>query len=215
MTAKKPFKLIRSRKNATGFRNVVRVRTLANFADRLTEKNFYKIGSGCFGSAYVKGKICWKVGLRANGRDCSATDGYIAYAQSIAMRILRSEHAPKIKLILIDQMGRFAVLMERLQDFSSALLDSQVAYAVTRDKIAYGDNDVDGNSIYSLEIFMKKIMDSFSHSWNIDMHSGNVMVRRDGQFVITNPISFLRDRSPVKDLLNKFEDIQAIRVIPV
>ena len=217
---------------------IIHVETLKNFYLHLNRGDKWKpLGSGAFGEAWGRGNLVWKINLSATFispakrrslsreerqrtftseiRESACGDGYIAYAQAIVLKVMRSVHAPRIFLILIDDMGRYAVLMERLRETLSQFhqrydvneRERMSVDSVHRNACRFAYTQMGEHSEIreeeSAPLSLKKILGDivihFGRDYGLDLHSGNFMFRYDGQIVVSDPLSYMeRDSETMK-----------------
>jgi hypothetical protein len=75
---------------------------------RLKRRGWKVLGSGYYGSAWVKGSLIWKI----QGGNSA---GWGEYVQAVARGELTGPHVPRVKLVLLLACGGIAALMERLE----------------------------------------------------------------------------------------------------
>ena len=188
---------------------IIRVWSLNDFANHMMiNKDWIIAGEGLYGRALVKGNLCWKVShdaVKAND------DGYIAYAIAIVRDMIpHSIYAPRIKLIILADDGSYAVLMERLAitlndlEHTDGNWKSWNAINNTRLAVKYDREDDQelGEMIYPLFKFLRFIKSALGHSWALDLNSGNIMMRHNGQIVVSDPFAWvIMGDTPLQRLL--------------
>lgn len=149
------------------------------------------LAKGAFSAAYGKGRFVWKFNIRTDRLYGGAVDGAFPYLKAIVEGKIRSKHAPKVFRLLYDAKGRFAALMERLEDTVH-----NVAYEKFSHFRAYVReerwNELRKVGIpESLIAFVKHIIRMFD-DYNPDMHGHNIMTRFSGEYVVIDPLSYRR-----------------------
>jgi len=87
---------------------VVRVADMDALTRRLRAKGWKRLGDGAFGVAWGKGNLVWKVSAKSD-------DKYKIWAHAVVSGTYTGPHVPRIKMLLVDDTGRCAALMERLE----------------------------------------------------------------------------------------------------
>lgn len=140
-------------------------------------------GNGHFAGVWTKGGTALKIGLK--NEDSGAT--YAAWARA-------NQGKPAVPNIHALMRGEFhyAVVMDRLYKFDrhSPRTDPHLMaeYECLRDAVVLGMRDYSTN-FPSVETGVS-IHHFFKGLAEFDLHSGNVMLDRHGNLVITDPVSF-------------------------
>ncbi len=172
-------------------RRVLRVKSLEGFRDNLRERRWEFINDGDYSAVYKRGDLVWRYSTGYTG------DAYRYYAWSILQGFLGSSpHLPRLHLMIMDDDGRFAVLMERL---STTLRDYRQIDGLgvrnhlqtLRDSVRAAD-EAEISAIMPLARIGAKLkawfLDTDLASF-FDLHDRNWMLRRDGCVVLTDPIA--------------------------
>lgn len=158
-------------------------------------RGWIALGNGEFSRAYGKGKLVWKISLLGRG----SGDGGRAYAYDCARGVYAGfSAAPKVRLMLVDQMGDWAVLTERLDGnlYDATLPKSDSAREVLRNAEGWSEATPAARrkakaDLPELARLCTKVMKRYRTSWSSDMHQGNVMRRpKDGAWVLNDPLSW-------------------------
>lgn len=153
------------------------------------EAGFEPLSSGYFSYVYsAKGHP--RVVIKIAQTNHAEGDGWVPYIKWA--RKSRSIHAPRVYAIVEDTTYTVAV-MERLVPFSSCsdLLDPETVSVLTN---ATCHRNLNNFGEGSLKRFCKRITNDLPDWWH-DMHSNNLMLRKDGTPVVVDPLSFPTDEA--------------------
>lgn len=179
---------------------VVSVPSLERHRKRLNRRGWRTLGGGSYGTAYGKGLLVWKVSHGGKGHD----DGARRYlADLVSGAIPKTPHAPRVKVLLVDDEGEFAALMERMDTTiyeaggdtysrANSTLDRARGWSRTGSLRGIGD--------IRFAAFARYLVRKYRNVYGEDLHGGNVMVARDGRLVITDPISGRSGAAPAAEL---------------
>jgi hypothetical protein len=185
---------------------VHRVASLAELQNRLRARGWEQVGAGYYGTAHAKGGLVWKISSRHD-------DGYKVWAWMVLTGKLahRCANLPRIKLMLVDDTGACAVLMERLDCTLGEAIFGQkpahtrhhraaMAFEADHDRFHYNGKltgfDPKHAEIFHILRLLRLGMqgsEQFEGAERLtrhseDFHRGNFMLRKDGTVVITDPI---------------------------
>lgn len=162
----------------------------AGFMNALRGKGFEQLGSGYYSNvfAYPDSDKVVKILRRPD------TDGWLDYVKWAADKGYAGTFAPQVfSYKLMGKKKDFAVaVMERLEDTVSKAGEQHDAHAITALlHPAMNDNKMAAKLLDTvnpgLAQFGKDLKVEFSK--NLDTHNGNFMLRKDGSFVITDPVA--------------------------
>lgn len=160
-----------------------------------------RLGSGAYATAY------WSPSRKKVIKIGRLDDPYLDYVRAIKRR--KSSLFPKISDLLIclesgtdrdDNEGAYAVVMERLIRPSSRKQRARVNLAIAMFDTEGWDVEADELIVNVIHAgmsaamfkqlkraadFVKELVNEFDHC--MDMHDENIMLRRNGQLVLTDP----------------------------
>lgn len=160
--------------------------TRKQFESALLEHNYSKIGGGSFANVFAKpgSNIAVKV--------AELPDGWPAYIKWATKEGFAGTFAPKVysfKSYMPEGLPPYYVAtMERLVDTVGNMMHSKSMselYMGLVDAIQ-GRDDEGIKQFADLNAFAKSLKEN-QFKW--DLHGSNVMVRKDGQIVVTDPMS--------------------------
>lgn len=175
---------------------------------------FKRLGNGHFSAAYshpmLPGKVI-KVGFKKE--DSGAA--YVAFCRM---------HQGRAGIPTIHDVQRhescYTVVMDHLQDAHRAIMDypsdAYTQYYIAHDGVEQGElSDCKSAEQYTqrdrdLAETAKEINKFFKGIARFDMHPGNVMLDRDGNIVITDPVSFSNARKATEFQIDPEELIKEI-----
>lgn len=173
---------------------------MEEYCQVLEREGFVYEGSGCYGTVYTKGDIAVKFG------PYNSNTAYLDYVREVTKTRSKSPWLPRIDAFYECQSKEgyrwFAVQLERLEDgglwYGSDDHDNTVR---TLDSAAFISQLRDEDHQDFLELYhrlekkqkgtkpllrmLKKLLRTHSQ----DLHAGNVMRRKNGEFVVTDPVS--------------------------
>lgn len=167
------------------------VESIADLEKRLRNKGWSYGDIGEHGYVMLKGDLAWKI---TRSRDV----GYCRYISQVASGRFSGPHVPRIRLVLKDREGRVAVLMERLEQtiyevygFDSPLEHTLLSIFKHRNYVgnwsALRWYCVRYRVPLSFFAFARRLTAYASR--RLDIHGGNIMLRRDGTLVVIDPMS--------------------------
>lgn len=171
-------------------RGVYEVPDVRAFASKIADSWEY-LNSGAFSDTYGKGRFVWKFNTQTDNLYSGAVDGAFPYLKAIVEGKIRSKHAPKVFRLLYDAKGRFAALMERLEDTVHDVAYEKFSY------FRYHVSDKRWDELRkvgipeSLIAFVKRIICMFN-DYDTDIHGDNIMTRSNGDYVVIDPLSYLK-----------------------
>lgn len=157
------------------------------FAEALEKKGYQRVGSGMYSTVYAK-KDSSKV-IKVNHREDQWID-YMLWAQKEGPQFAPKLYSYKLfnkatEPFTVSVLERMDLTIHRVKDKNSmALPISRLA------DYAANDNEPSAKVIDMLApglgTFLLKIGKEFKG--NLDLHGGNMMVRKDGTIAITDPV---------------------------
>lgn len=161
------------------------------FEDRLEKRGWKKLGAGAFSSVWARSETSTKV-LKVTRRP----DNWIEYIQWAAKEGYLGRFAPMVYsfkrvkgvkhdflLSVVERMDKVIHSVERAHDarltstlFSTYGYSKNIMAGVFLDEMAPG-----------LAAFTEGLHKQFGRY--LDLHEGNIMVRADGSFVVTDPVA--------------------------
>ncbi len=179
--------------------------SMHEYSDVLRKNGFRYLDSGCYGSVYAKDDVVVKV-----CRSASNT-AYLEYVEAVRRQKSPPSWLPKIDAVFdcVDKNGErwFAVQLERLDEGDTSdgwgeptdhyrVVDEidSVAYATRymhRDPSEKARVEKVAKKLEKLQPGAKraiKVLAPLFERHNPDVHPGNIMRRKNGEFVITDPV---------------------------
>lgn len=152
----------------------------------LTRQGFTVLGRGAF--ATVLGhpdhpEVVIKVASARSRRITHWRDGFATYVHWLFAARSRSKFAPRIYHFQ-DDASHSVTVMERLYKVD----DKTTRRRVNRTGEAPAGWNVGADEVFSPTSHFRKFVDRFRRLGRLDLHSGNVMRRLNGDLVITDPL---------------------------
>lgn len=155
--------------------------TREQYETGLQKRGFEIVGSGCFATVLAKGNLAVKVARHdgwPNYIRWATERGYAGiYAPKVYSLKFHADHAP----FYVAFMERLVCTLGELRSYSNNTYQSLLYRDLAR-TLYDGTNDhpvPDGLRSFANELRAERFAD--------DIHDGNIMVRSDGQIVITDP----------------------------
>jgi hypothetical protein len=164
----------------------------AEFRKVLMSKGFRTIGEGSFGFAMSKGHEATKVWKIESGND--RKQAWARYIRAVANGELRGKHVPKVYLVVSLGCGGTAALVERLY---SPFKDGKVSPVTQRQawdtlqtlmSLSVPRGSKVPRSFRDFGLRLLTWIGPESSDLICDFNNGNVMWRRDGTAVVTDPV---------------------------
>lgn len=168
------------------------VETLETLRDRMDAKGWDQLGAGCFSVAFGKGDLVWKISRPMAGYQ----DGGREYCADLAGGLIeRNAHAPRVRLMLIDNKGDYAVLMDRMDCELDNADGASISFVTENLGEAMGWSTAKSNQDSAFTTYVKSLRRRYEGRYNLDLHGANIMRHgRTGAWVITDPISWASNR---------------------
>ena len=176
--------------------------SINQYIRKLRREGFRKLGSGAYASAFAKpnGRRVYRVGeLYYETRHTKI--GNYAYLEFLKEAIKHKNNPwfPKVYKVVLygipDENHKYlSVYMERLYSFGyrpltgqeSSLIESLIEYR--NEFIKLFGQSMERKARKDFEE-MLRVMERLQRRYGLDMHNGNIMRRKNGQFVITDPVA--------------------------
>lgn len=149
-------------------------RTLAAYLNDRSRRNWFHLGAGVFSTVYTR--LGSNRVLKVNQTPDAGLE-YLLWANEAGFG---GHEAPKMFSARTFEDGTYVVLMERLEAGISDIVPARYmrAYSAFRDALYAYDR--------SFSPFVAAFADRFGRR-QLDIHSANFMLRRDGTMVLTDP----------------------------
>ncbi len=152
----------------------------------LTQRGFTVLGRGAFATTLGHPdhpEVVIKVASTWSRRFTYWRDGFSTYAHWLFAARSRSKFAPRIYHFQ-DDARHSVTVMERLYKLD----DKTTQRRVNRTADALCGWNVEADEIFAPTSHFRKFVDRFRRLGQLDLHSGNVMRRVNGDLVITDPL---------------------------
>lgn len=179
---------------------------IEGFKNMLLAKNFDELGEGAYSTVFgrVGDNTVVKVGafeghLHRTTKDHAKygfEDAYLDYLDAAANHP-GNPFFPLIKDVVIftstiNSDPFYVVILERLAEYSTANKKARLQYNAISDIVG-----IDLDNFFDLGILLMKspvvavlkVLTSMTRRHSNDLHTGNIMIRENGQLVITDPVS--------------------------
>lgn len=179
----------------------------SNFGRTLIKKGYESIGSGMYSAVYAKPDSDKVIKVTQND------DGWINYAYWGASKGLAGAIVPKVysyKKINIEGKTQFPFHVSVVERFEKEFHkipesdDKQVLWAMIRLKREVKENPMVDKVMDSFYPGLSKFQEELGKKYGyLDLHMGNFMLRKDGSFAYTDPITSAKDNTNFKRLKEK------------
>lgn len=182
-----------------------------DYREAMTEAGFEFLGAGYFSAVFSHHLVperAFKVGFKKE--DSGAA--YAAFCRA-------NQHRPGIpKVHAVERhQACYTVVLDLLTEFGSAEVSKEVwgQYTMVRDIIECGNGakwqshrTKDGNTLCDTAHAIYEFFDGIA---SFDLHSGNVMLDKRGELVITDPVSYSHGELTTVDFDGLVHEVQALR----